>query len=143
MIGLLQIGTGLFNTVPLFKTPISELEHRLFRISIYFHERQHSSGSGASLGFFHNMCPMGHTYAGHDVCDRSLNGAYRTGALALKSLIDSSKELSAPARHGINVIMADALDRVLPLWNMNLGFLNYHQSASFYWNDTPERVSRK
>ncbi len=88
--------------------------HFGMRASIYFHEARHSDGHGKTLGFFHALCPVGHTLEGENACDRNLNGPYTVSAYMSRSIAENcGPDCTARDVEILSTISADSFDRVI------------------------------
>ena len=87
-VGIVKIGPALFDPdySPNKETP-DAIANSIFRLEVYFHEARHSDGNGASLGFFHSKCPVGHNLEGQMACDDNVNGPYAIGALMTMEML--------------------------------------------------------
>lgn|GEM_PF-775248 len=113
-VGVLKVGSGLFSILRNHKgTQIHDLDNSYLRLSVLFHEARHSDGHGKSLGFFHAVCPPGHSYAGFAACDANLNGAYTVGAYVGKALAENCSQCTIAQKQALRLDYLDAFDRVL------------------------------
>lgn len=147
-IGIIRIGKGLF--FPLthgsvfsfgkgFLDPRTEA-NSLSRLSTLFHEARHSDGNGRSLGFFHTICPKGHSYAGYSACDRNLNGPYTVGAQILATFAKNCKTCSTEEREALRLSALDSFDRVIQIVPVRSPKSEdrVHMVLSTEWDDRPE-----
>ncbi|MBC7370687.1 MAG: hypothetical protein H7326_03925, partial [Bdellovibrionaceae bacterium] len=72
-VGIVQVPDSFFSSD---NQKPAKLIDRLLRITTIFHEARHSDGNGTSLGFLHEVCPVGHMLEGKLACDKMENGSY-------------------------------------------------------------------
>ena len=116
-IGIIKIGQALFSdSFRIDPETANTPANSIYRLATLFHEAHHGDGNGASLGFFHAVCPdeprFG-KYAGYTACDRSRNGPYAVGAAMLKVMIKQCKECSEGAKEILGAKLTDMRTRVL------------------------------
>jgi hypothetical protein len=115
-VGMLAVGPGLFNAAR-YPDPnnAGAFANSLFRIVTLAHEARHSDGRGNSLGFLHVKCPVGHQYAGQEVCDAAVNGPYKIGSLLAFAFVDNCPASKCSKRE-IEILRTraeDSRDRVI------------------------------
>jgi hypothetical protein len=130
--GIIQIGPGLFNPPqPVDAAQPMAVANAIPRIGTFFHESRHSDGNGASLGFYHAVCPDGHKLHGNYACDRNLNGPYTVGAQMMKAMTETCTQCTVAQIEQLRLRYTDSFGRVLP--KMLDG-----KTPTYNWNDAPE-----
>jgi hypothetical protein len=115
LVGAIQVGAALFNPIYFVDGAHPEAPaNSILRLGTFFHEAHHSDGNGKTLGFFHAICPAGHSYPGLGACDRSTNGPYTVGGQIMKSLTESCKSCTVAQVTALRLQYLDSFDRVLP-----------------------------
>jgi hypothetical protein len=111
--GIIKIGKGLFQrSMKLDRRNDNAKSNSLMRLAIFFHEARHSDGNGESMGFYHGICPKGHTYEGHSACDRTTNGAYTIGSQMLKEFLKNCSDCSETEKEILRLKYLDNLGRI-------------------------------
>jgi hypothetical protein len=115
LVGAIQIGDALFDPAYFVdKANPDAAANSILRLGTFFHEAHHSDGNGKSMGFFHAICPPGHTLAGLGACDRTTNGAYTVGAQIMKALTESCTQCTRGQIEALRLQYTDSFGRVLP-----------------------------
>lgn len=112
--GIIEIGEGLFSPRKTInpRRPKS-VANSIARLVTFFHEARHSDGNGASLGFYHSMCPAKHDMEGQYACDENLNGAYSVGAVMFVEMIVACEdECTLSEKEVLKIAAMDSLSRV-------------------------------
>lgn len=141
--GMIQLRNYFFTLHQFKGFDLDGLGQRLFRLSILIHESRHSDGNGVSLGFFHSVCPDWHVYSKQDVCDQNSNGAYRTSALFLRSMLHIHQNLSPVTKSALQAILLDFyirtdLSKVHPPELKSLPKIQGNVPTVNEWDETPE-----
>jgi hypothetical protein len=116
-VGIVKIGQAFFSdSFRIDPESANTPANSIYRLATLFHEAHHSDGNGASLAFFHAVCPdeprFG-KYSGLTACDRNQNGPYAVGAAMLKVMINQCTGCSEGAKEILRAKLADMQNRVL------------------------------
>lgn len=116
-VGLVRLGDGFFRLLSksFERDSLRNPLHRIFRLSVLFHEARHSDGSGSRIAFRHSACPEGHELSGNLSCDEPLNGGYAIQASVLEALTHAQPALDKIQKKVLDVQRLDALSRLVHL----------------------------
>ena len=119
MIGVVQIGPGLFQSKTLPDSPPDSLANACLRGSTYVHEDGHTRGNGTNAGMPHAQCTTG-TYSGYYACENNLNGPYVLGRVFLTQCYYACAQSGCTPEEldEITTFIADLASRLLPTAQM-------------------------
>lgn len=105
---------------------------RLYRLSMLFHESRHSDGNGLGTGFLHEVCPVGHPYAGEKACDKMENGSYGMEARFDKVLSKNCKGCKPSEVEELRMMSLDNFSRIIVSSSATNKLARLQQTLSAY-----------